>query len=338
MELEIKPFKKGELSVSKKLYNNKHNTKSNPDKKVYKLRNWSEYNKALVNRGNITFWFSENSIKYWFFRGKHKKGAPQIYSDLAIETMLIIRSLFGLPLRNTQGFVESIIPLLGLGLTTPDYSTICRRQKHLAEQMNKIIRSYAKKEQLNIFIDSTGLKVFGEGEWKTRKYGYTKRRMWRKLHLGTDSDGMIIAQILTTNSVTDSKAGKEIIDNLPDNIESVTGDAGYDRKDIYDACKRKKCKPIIRPQTNARIRKEEVFSQRNKTIKGIKKLGSKNWRISSRYSARALIENSMFRYKTSFGDKPQARSLENQKTETALKCCILNKFYELGKPNSYLIA
>ena len=323
--------------MSKKLYNNKNNTKSNLNKKKYKITNWNKYNKTLVNRGNITLWFSENSIKNWFFNGKRKKGAPKIYSDLAIKTILVIRSIFCLPLRNTQGFIESIVSLMKLKLSVPDYTTICRRQKTLCKQIDKIMKKVTKNEPLNIIIDSTGLKVFGEGEWKVRRHGYTKHRMWRKLHLTIDLKGNIISQILTTNSITDSTAGKEIIDNLPYKINSILADAGYDRKPMYEACKNKNCKAIIRPQNKARIRKEAVFDDRNKTVKEIKRTSSQRWRLTSGYSKRALVENTVFRYKITFGDKPQSRSLENQRTEAAIKCSILNKFYELGKPNSIMI-
>lgn len=320
--------------MSKKLYNNKHNTKSNTNKKVYKTKNWSEYNKSLINRGNITFWISESAIKKWLYSGIRKQGAPIIYSNLAIETILIIRFLFCLPLRNTQGLVISIIKLMNLNLVVPDYTTISRRQKSIKKGCH--LKRYKKNEPIDIIIDSTGLKVFGEGEWKVRRHGYSKRRMWRKLHIVIDQKGNIITQKLTTNSISDSSAAETILDNIKLNVSSVSGDAGYDRKKIYKICKKLNSKAIIRPQNNARIRTEDVFLDRNKNVSDIRSLGSKKWRIRSGYSKRALVETAIFRYKITFGDKPQAHKFENQITEVAIKCYILNKFYELGRPNSYL--
>jgi hypothetical protein len=310
------------------------------DKKAhYKVKNWSEYNHSLKQRGEITFWFSESAIKEWIYKGPHKQGAPKRYSDLAIETILTIRSLFSLPLRNTQGFIQSLVKQMQLNIPVPDYTTICRREKSIKVCSFKNISNH---EPLHVLIDSTGLKVFGEGEWKVRRHGYTKHRMWRKLHLVVDLDsGNIMAQAITTNSVTDADAAVHILTSPQDSIDTLIGDTGYDYFKIYDLCQQKGISPIIKPKKNARIRLSDktvnAWASRNKHLTTIQNKGLPYWKKHSGYSKRSLAETTMFRYKTTFGDKPLAHSLENQKIESTINCNILNKFYTLGKPNSYLV-
>ena len=159
---------------------------------TYRLRNWNQYTNALKQRGSITFHFAEPVTQSWLNAPKSgKRGASDIYSDLAIQACLSVKMVFGLPLRQTQGFVQSVLRLLGLDLPTPDSSTISRRQSDLAVELP---RSRSNSEPIHVVIDSTGLKVFGEGEWhhgfavsvQVKKHGASKRRTWRKLHLGVD--------------------------------------------------------------------------------------------------------------------------------------------------------
>ena len=140
--------------------------------------NWSLYNKALVNRGQVTLWFPSNVNKYWYAKPYGKRGRQFIYSDKAIEVLNILRFRFGLNLRSTQGFAQSLAKLKKFNITIPDYTTLCRRLKTISPQIQKKILS---QRHLHIVIDSTGLKMYGEGEWKVRQHGYSKRRTWKKL-------------------------------------------------------------------------------------------------------------------------------------------------------------
>ncbi len=152
-------------------------------KQQYKIRNWGDYNKSLIKRGGLTLWFDEESISEWHNVNRTgQKGRPKRYSDVAILCMLTLRTLFKLPLRATQGLVASLIDLLVFPLQVADYTTVCRRQKHLSVPLWK----KHTLEPLHAAFDSTGLKIFGEGEWKVRQHGYSKRRTWRKLHLGVN--------------------------------------------------------------------------------------------------------------------------------------------------------
>jgi len=313
---------------------------NNTKKKVrYKVKNWSEYNRSLIKRGNITLWFSDEVAKGWYHSGPKTRGAQKVYSDLAIKTALTIRSVLSLRLRNLQGFMESLVKLMGINITIPDYTTICRRQGKLKSVLYKSTRS---KEPLHIIVDSTGLKVFGEGEWKVRRHGYTKHRMWNKLHIAINAEnGDIIAQSLTTNSVTDADAGVELLKEIEGVIEVFGGDSGYDQLKIYKECNERGIKPVIAPQKNANIRggedSESPWRARDEHVRTIREMGRDEWKNMSGYSLRSLVETTMFRYKMIFGDKPLAHDIDNQRLESKLKCGILNVFSELGRPESYAV-
>jgi len=168
-------------------------------KKLYRIKNWSEYNQALINRGSITVWFDEEVIKKWYAQNNSiKKGHPQRYSKIAIECSLTIRAIYHLPFRSAQGFLASLIELLHLQLDTPNYTTLCRRQKNLRISLS----ARKSNEHLHLVIDSSGMKVYGEGEWKVKKHGKSKRRTWRKLHIGINPDNhdIIVAEVTNGNT------------------------------------------------------------------------------------------------------------------------------------------
>ena len=153
---------------------------SRPTPTIYKTRNWPSYNEALKCRGSLTIWFDPEMS--WDAAPTGGRGRQQTYSDAAIQACLTMKVLFGMALRQTTGFVESLLRLIGLDWTVPDFSTLSRRQKTLA--VNILYRG--SKGPLHLLIDSTGIKVEGEGEWHARKHGGPKRRVWRKIHLGID--------------------------------------------------------------------------------------------------------------------------------------------------------
>lgn len=131
----------------------------------YRTRNWSNYNRALKQRGSLTFWISTEAIANWttdHLTGE--RGASPIYTDLAIETMATIQSVYALPGRQTEGFLASIFELMKIQLTAPDHSTLSRRRGKLTITLP--IKDLTKTRHL--VVDSTGVKVYGEGEWKVR--------------------------------------------------------------------------------------------------------------------------------------------------------------------------
>jgi IS5 family transposase len=140
----------------------------------------------------------------------------------------MIKSLFRLSLHMVTGFVQSLIKLCGLNWTAPDYTTLCRRQKHID------IFSYQKSyDGLHLLVDSTGLKFLGEGEWKRKKHQLEYRRQWRKLHIGIDAKTLQIRAVqLTTNNVSDAQILGDLLDQIPqdEQIDFVYTDGAYDSK------------------------------------------------------------------------------------------------------------
>jgi hypothetical protein len=302
----------------------------------YKVTNWSEYNRSLKNRGSLTIWLSEEAIASWYYQGKKQKGAQFIYSEMCIETCCILRKVYHLPYRQTEGFMKSIVGLMKIEIKVPDYSNICRRNKSLHIK-DVVIKS--KKENLHIVVDSTGLKVYGEGEWKVRQHGYGKHRTWRKLHIAVDpDDGIILASELTTNSVDDASIVKPLLNDIQATIKKFGGDGAYDKTKVYDVLEKEKIKPIIPPRKNARIKKHGNSkgreNPRDKTIRYIRKYGRKKWKKKSHYHKRSIAETTMFRFKTILGDKLQTRTIERQMVESKLSCKILNRMNLCGMPVS----
>lgn len=311
-------------------------------KQQYRIRNWKDYNQSLVNRGSLNFWFDEKSINDWHkISLSRQRGRPKFYSDMAIECALTIRAVFRLSLRATEGFVSSLIKMMGLSLKAPDYTTLSIRQKEL--EVNIPISSKKQDKNVHIVVDSTGLKVFGEGEWKVRQHGYSKRRTWRKLHLGVNAaTHEIEAVVLTTNDFKNSEILPDLLDQIDKNIVQVSGDGGYDSHDVYEDIASRGGMPVIPPRKDAVIAqhgnsKEPVLA-RDKVIREIRQMGRKNWKKESNYHQRSLAETAMYRMKMLFGRELNARHFESQATEAFFKCSALNKMTQLGMPDSYLVA
>lgn len=304
----------------------------------YKVNNWSEYNRSLKNRGSITLWLSADAIASWHYHGIKQKGGQLKYSDQCIEVCCMIRKVYRLPLRQTEGLVKSIIGLMKLEMHVPDYTRICRRSKTLKIK-NILIKKIDKGENLHIVMDSTGLKVYGEGEWKVRQHGYSKHRTWRKIHIALNpEDSMIHAAEMTTNGIDDASMVKPVLEKIKGRVKKFGGDGAYDKTKVYDTLEKVKIKPIIPPQKNARIKKHGNCKGRTKprdsAIRYIRKHGKKKWKKVHDYHKRSLAETTMFRYKTILGDKLQSRTYERQCVEALLSCKILNKMTLCGMPES----
>jgi hypothetical protein len=200
--------------------------KTKKNKRQYRVRNWRKYNAALVKRGSLAMWMDEAAVGSWLEAQKSgQRGASRTYSDVAMTTMLVFKAVYHLPLRGAQGLVESIFHLMGLTLPVPHYSTLSRRQVGLELVMPRLRRG----EALHLMVDSTGCKVYGEGEWKVRTHGKSKRRTWRKLHLGVDEQtGEIVAAVLSSNDVSDGEALPELLEQVGEALAQVSGDGGYD--------------------------------------------------------------------------------------------------------------
>ncbi len=192
----------------------------------HRVTNWPDYDAALRQRGSLTVWFTEEAIVAWRAEPRTTRGGQPHYSALAIATGLTLRAVFRLALRQTEGLIGSIIRLLGLDLAIPDHSTLSRRAETL-----EIVRAPANAQPVHLLVDSTGLKLSGAGEWLVEKHGTSRRRSWRKLHIGVDADtGQIVAAALTTNDVDDGSQVGPLLDQIDRPIASVTGDGAYDQE------------------------------------------------------------------------------------------------------------
>ena len=314
-------------------------TSSRP-KTLYRVKNWSEYEKALVQRGSITFWLMDDFEQTWLYKGEKQRGSQFDYSDKAIEVMLTIKEVFHLTNRGVEGFVRSLFQMMKLDLPVPDHSTLSKRGKTLKVRLPK-----KTSGSMNLVLDSTGMKICGEGEWKVRKHGYSKHRTWRKLHLGANPDnGEIQTVILTENSISDDAVVRKMLEQIEQTLLSCAADGAYDKHKVYDALNAHSpaVDILIPPRKNARIwqhgNSKEERLKRDDNLRYIRKHGRRQWKEDSGYHMRSLAETIMFRLKIIFGDKLSARLLETQSTQALIRCLALNKMTQLGMPESYLVA
>jgi hypothetical protein len=314
--------------------------KSSRPKTLYRVRNWPEYEKALVQRGSLTFWLTEDFERVWLYMGEKQRGSQFEYSDKAIEIMLTIKEVFHLSNRGVEGFVRSVFAMLNIPLPVPDHSTLSKRSTTLHVRLPRQTNG-----SLNLVLDSTGLKIYGEGEWKVRKHGYSKHRTWRKLHVGANPDnGEIQVAVLTGNSTTDDAIVKEMLAQIEQTLLSCAADGAYDKRKVYDALNEHSLdvKILIPPRKNAHIwqhaNSKEQPLKRDENLRYIRKYGRQQWKQDSGYHIRSLAETIMFRLKTIFGDKLSARLLETQTTQALIRCLALNRMTQLGIPESCPVA
>ncbi len=223
---------------------------------------------------------------------------------------------------------------MGLDLDAPDHTTLSRRGQHLDIKLRRAPTSGA----IHLIVDSTGLSIVGEGEWAAAKHGGKGKRGWKKLHLGVDRSGVIVAQVLTDGNADDAMTGLILIDEVGGDIASFTADAAYDTIAIYDAATARGAKVVVPPTRTAAVsRRRPRSTARDRTIKKVKKIGRRRWKNESGYHRQARVENVFFRYKSMIGDRLRARHPKSQEAEAMIACNILNRMTELGRPASNAI-
>lgn len=303
----------------------------------YRIRNWREYNKALVQRGSLTIWFSPEAVEGWLAEKKGKRGRPQLYSNEAILCALMLKAVYGMPFRALRGLLLSLVILLGVALPIPCYTRICRRAKALGQQIKKL----SHKRPTDVVFDSTGLKVYGEGEWKVRTHGASKRRTWRKIHLAICPDSHdVILECMTGNDVSDCEVLPEMQDELPRSVKRGYGDGAYDKDRCYQIFHALGIEPVIPPQRNAVLQNEQAkpwMQSRNDALRQIAGLGEdeyarKLWKKLAGYHRRSIAETAMFRFKQLFGGSLACRKAPYQKAEVFSKCLVINRMNSLGLP------
>ena len=300
----------------------------------------------------------------WFAAPTGKRGRQPVFSDAAIQTCLMIKALFGLPLRQTTGLVASLVKLAGLDWPTPDFSTLCRRQKEL----DVTIGYRPAKDALHLLVpsrgllanrcraaDSTGIKVAGDGEWSARKHGPSKPRQWRKVHLGVDADTLEMRAVEVTGSrVGDAPMLPALLDQIPEDqsIDAVTApsrrmqafacrstDGAFDTRACHATNAARGAQAVIPPRKNGKPWKEDTAGAhvRNEALRASRRFGRAIWRRWSGYHRRSRVETKMRCFKA-LGERIVARDFERQVAELHIRVAVLNRFTALGTPVTQRVA
>ena len=300
----------------------------------YRVGNWRAYERALVQRGDVTVWLSADAMDAWRPSPSGQPGGQRRFSDLPITTALTLRLIFRLPLRQAEGFLRSVLSLMDVDLDAPDHTTLSRRSRHLDVALHRVPAT----GPLHLIVDSTGLSIVGEGEWAAAKHGRRGQRGWKKLHLGVDRSGVIVAHMLTDSTVDDATTGIGLIEAVDADIARVTADAAYDTIGFYDVATARGATVVVPPDKTARVsRRRPRSSARDRTITKIQKIGRRRWQKESGYHRQARVENAFFRYKSIIGGGLRARSPGGRVTEAVIACNVLNQMTARGRPESYSV-
>ena len=303
--------------------------------KKYHVRNWAEYNEGLRRRGDLTVWFDEEAIANWMADKTGKPGGQRVYSDLAIETSLVVRMVYKLAYRQTEGFLNSIASLLGLGIEIPDYSTLCRRSRLLRKKLR--IPKAASSQPIHLMIDSTGLRIHVGNARKP-----PKQRAWRKLHIAVDrKTGNIVASELTASRARDATRVPALLTQIQAPLVSVAADSAYDKEAVYETIEAhspgRRTRVVIPPQRNTTLSQNSntAMQERDRHIRAIERHGRREWYKLSGCTKRSMVENAVYRYKAIIGPEMRTRTLARQRVEHRIGCEILNKMTALGMPDTY---
>jgi hypothetical protein len=301
-----------------------------PAPQKYRTTNWKAYNAALKARGSLLIWLDPSMN--WHGQASGKRGRPPTFSDEAIQFCLSIKCLFSLPLRQAMGMTHSLLQLAGLHWPAPDYSTVSRRQKTLRVAIEVVPTTTG----LHLLIDSTGIKMLGEGEWKTKKHGAHYRRQWRKVHLGIDAATLEIrAMEVTDNSIGDARMLPHLPGQVPpeEQLASASGDGAYDTKGCHEAIALLQAGAIIPIRKNAKPWKmnRTGAAARNEILRATRRLGRTIWKKWSGYHRRSLVETKMRCFKL-LGERIMARDFDRQVAELQVRAALLNRFTRLGTP------
>jgi hypothetical protein len=300
-------------------------------KMAFKVENWPEYEAGLRRRGSLTLWIEDGALNHWQTLGP---GGQARYADAAIQTTLMVRTAFKLALRQTEGLLASVITLMDLRISVPDHTTISRR----AVTLPVIQADSVPHGPLHLLIDSTGLQVYGAGQWLEAKHGAKSRRKWRKLHLAVDAgSGMVVAQTLTDQDADDPSQMAPLLNQIECRIARVTADGAYDGAPTYDtiAAHGDDIEIVIPPRSTAVLSGEQgPLEQRDRHLEMITEKGRLAWQKAADYGQRSLVETTMGRYKALIGPRLRARGFAAQQTEAAIGVAVLNRMLAAGRPGS----
>ncbi len=307
-----------------------------------RITNWPAY-EAGLRRGDLTLWLDEAALSGWAAPKRSSPGGQPLYSELAIELVLTLRLVFCLALRQAEAFSRGVLRLLGLALPVPDHTTLSRRGRAFAGRQPRVL---ASAEPIHLVLDSTGLELFGQGEWDAEKHGQ-QRRQWRKLHLAVDAGtGEIAAHVLTKGHADDAAQVPALLGQVEGVIASVTADGAYDGEPTYAAAAARQRHPppevVVPPRASAVPSLDGgnggIQSPRDRHIQLMAERDRMGWQRATGYGRRNHAETAMARYKHLIGRKLRARSLPAQKGEVAIAVAALNQIIRTAKPISVRVA
>ena len=293
-------------------------------------RDWSDYNKKMKMRGDITLWLSSDVIEQWTIADRQYDGTgtPLLFSDMAILTVHEIRQVFRLPLRQCEGFVNALFKMMDLDLRSPSFSTLSKRLKTLGLKQPAYRLAHAKGTDIKmIAIDSSGLKCYGQDEWVREKYGeISEKRNWRKLHVSVDQYNIIQTSELTIRKTHDASVIDELISPMPNKVKQVTADTAYDANHVYRLLDKQFSRvDIVIPPRNKATDEKRHHWMRNRNLREIKCYGRMKWQTDRDYGKRNQAERAIGRYKRILGNRLHSREFERQRQEAIIGCSILNK-------------
>lgn len=295
-----------------------------------RITNWAEYDRALVARGDTTFWFEQEAIKHlWWAEPTGKWGAPPLYSDWAIQTLLVLKQVLQWPYRPLEGFGRSLMRLMGLDLPIPDHTHLSRRVRDLVVKIPRQERA----GPIPVVGDSPGLKVFGEGEWKVRQHGAGKQRTWLKVHLAVDADSKnVIGVEVTTTAWTDGEVFDDSMEQIDGVIDQIDADGAYDTRAADDIAAQHHATLVVPPRENALP--WDAAHPRTQALAAIQEKGLAQWKQDTGYHRRSLDENAMYRLKQLFGDAVASRHFESQVNEVPARIAAMNRMTYRGMAKS----
>jgi hypothetical protein len=303
-------------------------TKLKGSKPMYHKRDWTKYNKQLVNRGKINFWIKPEVLKPWKDKRKKKNGHPFFYSDDLIKAMSYIRFKFRISLRETEGFFRSVVKIQKGAMPVPCYTQVCRRMKTLDLPAELLER----RNITDIVLDTTGLKVYGEGEWRAEKYG--GKKSWKKLHLALDPEsGKLLLAEITDEHVHDTTYLEEALRRGNRRRGKILIDGIADSKRCYGLAKKYNKVLLTPPKRGAIIRKEKEYERRNDAVKIIRGLGNDRlarsiWSKLVGYNKRVVIESMMSRWKRLYGGDLKSHCVQRKKVEVQIKAMMINSMID----------
>src|SRR4051812_40265029 len=312
-----------------------------------KVVNWREYDESLRRRGSLMVWVSDEAVEAGGAARRTSRGGRPEYSALAILTALTFKAVFRLAYRQTEGLIGSVIGLLGLDLAVPDHTTLCRRAETLEGPRPKPrgdgAGGGARRDTgpMHLPVDSTGLKLYGAGEWLGEEHGTKRarswRRWWRKPPPRVDAEtGRIVAATLTDRDEDDAAQVGPLLDQVADPVAFVTADGAYDQESVYaDVAERHPEAAVIVPPRSTAVPSataETAPTQRDRHLQLIAEKGRMGWQKASGYNARARAEATIGRFKRVIGDGLRSRTDERRATEMDVAVQVLNRMLELGRP------